>query len=77
MAPNAELVLIAVGIPKFVWLVTLKNSDRNCSENRSPMVKVLSAEKSHCSRPGARNAFRARSPNGSLAAGVAKVYPAK
>ena len=41
------LVLVAPGRPKFVWLVTLKNSERNWSLTVSWIGKALCTPRSH------------------------------
>ena len=56
MVPKAALVVMVVGIPKLVWLRTLKNSDRNCRldvladpevlvHRQVPLLEVGSAER--------------------------------
>lgn len=51
----APVNIIGFGVPRFVWLIMLKNSARNCSPIRSEIWVFLNTEKSSSAIPGPLN----------------------
>src|SRR5258705_11742716 len=70
MAPNPELFTVAFGNPKFGWLKTLKNSERNCRWTRSLIRVNFNTEKSAPLLPGPIMVLRPALPKVPAAAGA-------
>src|ERR1043166_6272228 len=62
ITPGVPALMVAAGRPKFVVLVELKNSERNCSLFCSENRKSLNRPRSQLNSRGPRTTFRPELP---------------
>ena len=60
--PNADVLMVADGLPKLVWLNKPNDSKRNWNLNRSPIGKFLNNEKFTDWVPGPTSRLRPAFP---------------